>query len=238
MKSKPILTTFFLLVATLLNAQNPSLDTILHHYYLATGIDHLQKVQSVVMQGLQVQQDVMPLKISKMRPDFYLMEFDVADLTAYQGFDGSTAWMTTPWTGNPKPQVMPEERAKAIKNTADFDGVLYNWKTKGHQAELVGLDTVENSLSWKIKLTLKEGSTEFYFIGKEDFFLKKKISFRTVRGKSAEIANYFRDYKNVEGIWFPFIIDATMDGYPYTSSQFDAIELNQKLDQTIFSMPK
>ena len=238
MKSKPILTTFLLLFATCLNAQTPSLDTILHRYYIATGIDQLQEFQSVVMQGLQVQQDVMPLKICKMRPDFYLMEFDVADLTAYQGFDGTTAWMTTPWTGNSKPQIMPEERAKAMKNNADFDGVLYQWKKKGHQAELVGSDTVENKLTWKIKLMLKDGGTEFYFIGKEDSFLKKKISFRTVRGKSAEIANYFRDYRIVEGIWFPFIIDATKDGNPYTSSQFDAIELNQKLDQAIFSMPK
>jgi hypothetical protein len=218
-------------------AQEMKLDEILNKYFKANGVDKMQKVQTVIMKGNLVQQDIMPLKVVRMQPDKYLMEYDVADITAYQGYDGKTAWMTTPWTGNPKPQLMPEERATDIRNRADFCGLLFDWKAKGHSAELIGIDSVSGLPVCKIKLTRKDGGIEYYFIGTNDFLLQKKISYRTMRGKEVEIANYFRDYRTIDGIMFPFIIDGTIDGQPYSSSQFETIELNKPVDPDIFMMP-
>jgi hypothetical protein len=220
-----------------LKAQQLKVDEILAKYYTANSFDKLQNVQTIVMKGMIVQNDAMPLKIVKMRPDKYLMEFDVADLTTYQGYDGKTAWMTMPWTGNPKPQLMPEDRAKDIRIRADFDGILYDWKAKGHSAELMGTDTVDNSIAWKIKLIRKDGGIEYYSIDKNSYLLLKKISTRMIRGKEAQVANYFRDYREVEGIPFPFTIDSTIDDQPYSSNQFDSIELNKPVDEKIFQMP-
>ena len=87
-------------------------------------------------------------------------------------------------------------------------------------------------------MTLKDGSTEFYFFDMEDFTLLKKISGRLLRGKMAEVSNYYRDYRLVDGIRFPFVIDATIDGQPYNSSQFESIELNIPVDPAIFAMPE
>jgi hypothetical protein len=220
-----------------LKAQEQRLDDILNKYYAANGLDKLQKVNTIIMKGLIVQNDAMPVKIVKMRPDKYLMEYDVADLTAYQAYDGKTAWMTTPWTGNMKPQVIPEERAKDIRNRTDFDGLLYDWKAKGHTAELGGTDTVNGTIAWKIKLTRKDGGNEYYSIDKNSFMILKKITYRMVRGKEAEVASYFRDYRDVEGIPFPFIIESSIDGQPYQSNQFDSIELNKPVDEKVFQMP-
>jgi hypothetical protein len=237
MKRIFIISGMLFCLSALIRAQDLKQDEILEKYYKANGFDKLQRVQTIIMKGNLVQQDIMPLKIVRMRPDKYLMEYDVADITAYQGYDGTTAWMTTPWTGNPKPQVMPEDRAKNMKNTSDFDGLLYKWKAKGHTAELIGLDSVENVPAYKIKLIRKDGGIEYYFIDTKSYRLQKKIFFRIVRGKEAEIANYFRDYKIIDGILFPFIIDATIDGQPYSSSQFETIELNKPVDEKVFGMP-
>jgi hypothetical protein len=218
-------------------AQELNLENVMDHYFKVNGFDKLQKIQTIIMKGSLVQQDIMPLKIIKMRPDKYLMEFDVADITSYQAYDGKTAWMTTPWTGNPKPQVMPEDRAKDIRNRADFDGLLFNWKAKGHIAELAGIDSVAKVPVYKIKLTRKDGGIEYYFVDAKNFMLIKRISYRVIRGKETEIANYFKDYKDVEGILFPFTIDATMDGQPYSSNQYETIELNKPVDVKMFEMP-
>jgi hypothetical protein len=218
-------------------AQNMKLEDILENYFKANGFEKMQKVQTIIMKGMLVQQDAMPVKIVKMRPDKYLMEFDVADLTAYQGYDGKTAWMTTPWTGNPKPQLMPEDRARNMKNTSDFDGLLFNWKAKGHTAELAGTDSVSNLPTYKIKLTKKDGGIEYYLIDTKGYMLQKRISYRTIRGKESEFENYFRDYRAVGGIIFPFIIDTSIDDQPYSSSQFETIELNKTVDEKIFEMP-
>jgi|GEM_PF-3257543 len=87
----------------------------------------------------------------------YLLEFDIQDITGFQGYDGQTAWSTAPWTGNPKPQVMPDDRDRNLRSRADFDGLLYNWKEKGHSVELVGRDTVENVQAFKLKVAKKDG---------------------------------------------------------------------------------
>jgi hypothetical protein len=223
--------------SAILNAQEMKLDEILENYFKANGFDKMQKVQTIIMKGTLVQQDAMPVKIVKMRPDKYLMEFDVADITAYQGYDGKTAWMTTPWTGNPKPQLMPEDRARYMRNTSDFDGLLFNWKAKGHSAELAGMDSVENVPTYKIKLTRKDEGIEYYFIDTKSYLLHKKISYRMIRGKESEVENFFHDYKVVDGIMFPFVIDGSIDGQPYSSNQYDTIELNKPVDEKLFEMP-
>ena len=85
-----LLTIFACLAATsILKAQEPDLESILAKYYSAVNMEKLAAVQSVVMTGTIVQQDLMPVKIYRLRPDRYLMEYDVADLTAYLGFDGT-----------------------------------------------------------------------------------------------------------------------------------------------------
>jgi hypothetical protein len=237
MKSIAILITLTFSFIAGIYAQGMKLEDILDNYFKVNGFDKMQKIQTIIMKGTLVQQDIMPVKIVKMRPNKYLMEFDVADITAYQAFDGITAWMTTPWTGNPKPQLMPEDRAINMRNTADFDGVLFNWKDKGHSAEFVGVDSVANTQAYKIKLTRKDGGIEFYFIDTKNYLLQKRISFRMMRGKEVQVENFFHDYRAVDGITFPFVIDGSIDGQHYSSNQYETIELNTPVDAKLFEMP-
>ncbi|MBL7138996.1 MAG: hypothetical protein ISS17_09505 [Bacteroidales bacterium] len=99
-----IIGIFFFLFSSS-QAQELTLDEIMERYYAASRMEKLQEVNTIIMTGLRVQQDIMPLKIIRKRPNLFLMEFDVADLTAYQAYDGENAWMTAPWTGNAAPQM-------------------------------------------------------------------------------------------------------------------------------------
>jgi len=180
MKTKSFFLWLFFFFATGLMAQELTLEQILEKYYLSGNFDKLRKINSIVMTGTIVQQDLMPVKIIRVRPDKYMMEFDVADLTAYQVYDGETAWMTAPWTGNAMPQVLSAERATDLKNRSDMDGVLIDWKEKGHAVELAGKDTVNGLPVYKIKVTRKDGGTEFHFIDLSRFLLQKRITFRKV----------------------------------------------------------
>ncbi len=218
-------------------AQQLTLTQILNNYYKAGNFDKLQKVNSIIMTGNIVQQDLMPVKIVRVRPDKYMMQFDVADLTAYQVYDGHTAWMTTPWTGKAAPQVMPPERATDLKNRADIEGVLFNWKEKGHSPELAGTDTVDGVIVYKIKVTRKDGGIEFNFIDPAGFMLKKRLSFRKVGGKEIPIENFYRDYRKVEEIPFAFTVE-TNNGGRVNEIQFDSVELNKPVDLNIFTMPE
>ena len=236
MKKNASLTIAILLFFFTAGAQDLSLDDLLLKHYKAMGFENLQTVNTIIMTGTMIQQDAMPVKIIRKRPDQYLMEFDIQDITAYQGYDGQTAWWTTPWTGNPKPQLMPEDRAREMKTRADFDGLLYNWKAKGHTVEIVGRDSVEKAPVYKLKITKKDGGTEFLFMDAAKFIILKRLYHRMVRGQEVAMENYFRDYRPVQGVMFSFTQDTQYGGQPYNSLQLDAIELNKPVDARVFSM--
>jgi hypothetical protein len=227
---------FFTLVPGLF-AQQLTLNQILDNYYKAGNYDKLQNVNSIIMTGNIVQQDLMPVKIVRVRPDKYMMQFDVADMTAYQVYDGQTAWMTTPWTGKAAPQVMPPERATDLKNRADMDGVLFNWKEKGHSLELAGKDTVDGRMAYKIKVIRKDGGIEYNVIDTATFMLQKRISFRKAGGKEVTIENFYRDYRTVDGIPFAFIVETNNAGR-INEIQLETVELNRTVDLKSFTMPE
>ncbi|MEI6434878.1 MAG: hypothetical protein WCP32_08550 [Bacteroidota bacterium] len=237
MKKSSFLAISILLIMSMATAQEFSLDEILAKHSKALGYENLQKVNTVTMTGTLIQADAMPVKITRMRPDKFVMEFDIQDITAWQAYDGKTAWFTAPYTGNPKPQVMPEDRAKEMKTRADFEGVLMNWKAKGHTVELVGRDTVENSPAYKLKITKNDGGVEFLFIDAGSFLISKRLYNRLSRGKEVAMENFFRDYRAVQGVMFSFTQDTHFGGQPYNSLQLDSIELNKPVDEKIFQMP-
>jgi hypothetical protein len=237
MKRIYLLVVVFIIVISL-KAQDFKLNEILDSYYSVNGFDKLQNVKTVTMTGIMNLYDNMPLQIVRVRPNKYIMIYDVQDITNYQAYDGNKFWVLMPQTGNAKPQLIPEERAKDFKARADFDGIIYNWKAKGHSAELIGNDTVNKVPVFKVKLTRQDGAIEYYFIGCTDFLLHKKQWFRMIRGKETIYESYYTDYKNIEGILFAFTVENRTVGFQYpTYYRFDSIELNKNVDEKIFEFP-
>jgi hypothetical protein len=236
MKTRFLFFGLFVSIASGLMAQELTLEEIMEKYYQAGSFDKLSQVKTIIMTGSLVQQDLMPVKIIRVRPDKYMMEFDVADMTAYQVYDGYNAWMTAPWTGNAAPQLMPAERVIDLKNRADMDGVLFNWKEKGHALELAGKDTVNGILVHKIKVTRKDGGIEYNFIDISGFMLLKRLSFRKAGGKEVQVENYYRDYRKVDGI--PAFAVETNNAGRVNEIQLESVELNKPVDLKIFIMPE
>lgn len=238
MKKGVIVFFVIFLAGITLFAQEPGIDEILSKHYMATGMEKLKGINTVVMLGTIIQNDAMPVKITRMRPDKYLMEFDVMDMSTFQAYDGVVAWSTAPWTGNAKPQPMPEDRARDLRSRADFEGILVNWKEKGHTVELSGIDTVENVLVYRLNVTKKDGGTENQYLGTRDYLLKKRSYTRMSRGKELQVEVFFRDYRQVGGIPFPYQQDTYLGGQLYNSVQIDEVLLNEPVDVKIFSMPE
>jgi hypothetical protein len=217
-------------------AQEMTLDKLLENYYRAGNFGKLGAVKTVIMTGSIVQQDLMPVKIIRMRPDKYLMEYDVADMTAYLGYDGDTAWLTAPWTGNADPQVAPAERTTDLKVRADLDGVLVDASEKGHKLELSGTDTLDGAILYKIKVTRKDGGVEYDCIDAGTFRLVKRITTRQMRGQEVRVENYYRDYREVEGIPFAFTVETRYPNFS-TEMQFDSLLIDRPVDPKVFEMP-
>ena len=172
------------------------------------------------------------------RPDKVRQQAIIEGMAQIQAYDGKSAWQVSPFEGRRDPELLSEDDSKSLQIDADIDGPLVDYKEKGHQAELVGHDSVEGTDCYKIKLTLKNGDIRYYYLD-TDSFLELKLETQTaIRGTIREGEVFYGDYEQVNGVYYPFAIDAGQKGetnrVKYT---IEKLEQNVSLDDSLFSVP-
>ena len=139
-------------------------DIIAKNLQAKGGAEKWQAVKSVKMTGKMTAQGTeMPLTVYAMRPNFNRQEITLPAGKAIQAFDGTTAWVVNPMLGIQTPQPVPGPAAD-LKNTADFDGALINYKAKGNTIDLVGSEKLEGKNVYHLKVTMKGGQVQHYFL--------------------------------------------------------------------------
>lgn len=218
-----------------------SVDDIIAKYVQARGgADKLKSVQSIkttVTMTMGPGMEVSGTVVQK-RPKLSRMEFSVQGMTAVQAYDGSQAWQIMPFMGKKDPELMSADEAKETEEMADVDGPLVDYKSKGHQVELLGKEKIEGTDAYKLKLTLKNGDVQTVYIDADSFLQIKEVDKRTIRGTDTETETSIGDYKEVNGIMFPFAIENAMKGSDQKQKiTITKIELNVPVEDATFKMP-
>src|ERR1051325_9256351 len=172
------------------------------------------------------------------RPGKVREEFIIQGMAQVQAYDGKTGWQINPFGGRRDAELMSQDDTKSLIVDGDIDGPLVDYKEKGHKAELVGHDSMEGTDSYKIKLSMKNGDTRYYYLD-TDSYLELKVEVQTtIRGGLQESELYYGDYEQVNGIYYPFAVEQAQKGSS-SRAQFsvEKIEQNVDLDDTIFAMP-
>ncbi len=173
------------------------------------------------------------------RPDKMRNEFTVQGMTGIQAFDGETGWMFMPFMGKTEAEKVPDELAKNMADEADFEGPLVDWQEKGHQVELLGKESVEGTEAYKIKVTRKSGNVSTIYLDAEYYLEIKEEGKREVNGQEIAYESSSGDYKEVGGLMLPHSVTTQAKGAPNGQAMtFEKIELDIKLDPSIFTMPE
>ncbi len=164
-------------------------------------------------------------------------EFSVQGLTGITAYDGKTGWKIEPWQGKKDPEPLGEEEMKQILEDSDFEGPLLNYRQKGNKVEFVGMDQVEGTDAFKLKVTLANGDVRYYM--DTDYYVPIKIDTkRMVRGAEREYETVLGDYKEVSGWYLPYSIETNVKGSQNKQKiTYEKIEANVPLDETRFRMP-
>jgi outer membrane lipoprotein-sorting protein len=223
-------------------AQAQSLDEVLNNYYEAIGgVDAWKAIQSMKATGMmQVGPGIeAPFTMTAKRPNKVRIDFTFQGMTGTQAYDGETAWMLMPFMGQTAPEVMPEEDAKDLEEQADIEGILVDWESKGHQVEYIGLEETEGTQAHKLKITLKWGDTQFYFLDAEYFVpIKVEVS-REMRGTVVEYETIISDYKEVGDVIMAHSIESKPKGAPAGQViTIQQVEINIEIDDSTFAMPE
>lgn len=203
------------------------------------GMDKLKSVQTMRMSGkLTIDSIDARLVQENKRPDKVRLQVIIQGMAQVRAYDGKSGWQIDPFEGRRDPELLSQDDSKDLQISADLDGPLVDYKDKGHKAELVGHDSVEGTDCYKIKLTLKNGDIRYYYID-ADSFLELKLETQTsIRGSIRESETFYGDYDQVNGVYYPFAIEAgekgSTDRAKYT---VEKIEQNISLDDSDFSIP-
>ena len=227
-------------------ASAETVDEVLAKYVAAHGgMDKIKAVKSMKMTGKMVMgggQMEAPFTQLKRRPSDSRTEFVFQGLTGVQAYDGTgaVAWNIMPFMGKKDPEAQPAEETKLVAEEADFDGELIDYKEKGHTIELVGKEQVEGADAYKLKVTRKSGNVDYVYLDAETGLEVKTESKRVIRGTEVETEQYMSDYKEVDGIPYPFTIAMGRKGGPAEQRQklvMEKVETNVPMADSLFAMP-
>ncbi len=172
------------------------------------------------------------------RPGGVREEFVIQGMAGINAYDGRNGWKIDPFQGKKDVEPLGEEELKSIVEDADFDGPLVNYAQKGNKVEFVGMDPVEGTDAYKLKVTKKNGDVYYYYMD-TDYFVPIKIDTqRMVRGEQREYETSVGDYKEVNGWYLPYSFETNAKGRSNKQKvTYDKIEANVPIADSRFTPP-
>jgi outer membrane lipoprotein-sorting protein len=182
----------------------------------------------------------LPFVLEKKRSRKMRVELAFANDTAVQVYDGASGWKLRPYLGRRQVEPYSPEELKAASFESDVDGPLVDYAAKGNRVELEGVEKVEGRDAYKLKLTMKGGQVQHIWVDAGTFLeVKLEGTPRRMDGRMRPVSIYLRDYKDVNGLKIPYVIETAVQGNRDTHKMFiETVAVNPKLDDSHFAMPK
>ena len=230
---------FVLLSAAAAHAQSVD-EIVAKNLQTKGGAEKWKSISTVRMSGTVSAQGVqLPLTVFAKRPNYTRQEISIQDKKIVQAFDGTTGWMVNPMTGTEVAEPLPANVTQIMKETADFDGLLVNYKEKGTTIELVGKEKLADKEVNHLKITTKGGAVHHYFLDVQSGVeLKRSQEVEMAPGQKQTLETEMTGYQQVEGVMVPKSIRQLMNGNTVAEMSIDKVEFNSAVDDALFRMPK
>lgn len=205
------------------------------------GREKIQAINTLRMTGKMTLGQGMeaPFTLEMARPANLRMEFVFQGMTGVQTYDGKDGWMLMPFMGKTDPEPIAGKQLEQLQEQADMDGLLMDYKQKGHQVELAGKEDLEGTPAYKLKITKKNGDTGYYWLDAESFLELKASGKTQVNGQDIEGETWFGDFKESGGVLFAHSIENKAVGAPGSMVlTIDKIEVNPDLPAVRFGKPE
>lgn len=196
------------------------------------GLEKLMKLENVSMEAAMNANGMeLPIKMTVAQDKGMKMEMTIMGMDNYMVVNPKEGYMYFPVQGQTKPEPMPEDQMKGMKDAFDLQGEFINYDKKGIKLEYQGEEDVDGTMCYKILCVMKDKKEKRIFIDKESNLVIKEISKAEVNGKEMEVPQEYSNYKNVDG--YMMAHDMTMGMGP---AKIKTIKVNQKLADDFFTV--
>lgn len=181
----------------------------------------------------------LPFVLEMQRPHKTRLEIEFAGQTAVQVFDGVNGWKLRPFLGRREVESYTPDEMKTAVQQQDMEGVLIDYAAKGTKLALDKMEQVEGKDAYKLILTMKDGQMKHVWVDAKTFLDVKMDGTRTLGGKPRTVATFFRNYKAVDGLQIPYLIETSVEGIKGSEKiNIDRVTVNAKLDAKRFTKPE
>jgi outer membrane lipoprotein-sorting protein len=182
----------------------------------------------------------LPFRLELKRPHKTRVEIDFQNDKAVQVFDGSKGWKLRPFLNRRDVEPFTDAEMQAASMESELDGPLVDYASKGTKVALDAVEQVEGRDAYKLRLTMKDGRVQHVWIDAQTF-LETKVEGnpRRMDGRMRPVEVYYRDYKNVNGLMIPYVLETTVQGVKRSHKMsIESVVVNPKLDDSRFVAPK
>lgn len=181
----------------------------------------------------------LPFTLDLKRPNLMRLEVQFDGKTAVQVFDGEHGWKYRPFLNRKDVEPFTADEAAGEAARGDLDGPLIDSVAKGTKVELEGADLVDSQPAYRLKVTPKSGPVKHLWIDAKTFLdVKVEGLAKRMDGKMHPVYVYQRDFRSVQGVMIPFILETQIDGYTDTHTVLvEKAAVNPPLDAAAFLKP-
>ena len=207
------------------------------------GLQAWRAVQSIQISGLLdaggTSNARLPYTLQMKRPHYQRVEIEFQGRKAVQVYDGQTGWKLRPFLNRNDVEPFSEEERLRVVHQDELDGPLIDYAAKGSRLELDGTEMVEGKPNYRLRLTMKDGTTRRIWVDASTF-LESKIEGnpRRLDGRMRRVENMLRDYRKVGDVLIPFESEAKVETAPQMRKMtVDKVVLNPPLEDRLFGKP-
>lgn len=220
----------------------PDVDAIVARNIAARGgAEKLKSLQTVEMTGTAtLQGTAVTMKLFEKRPRMMRQELAINGTTIVQAYDGTTAWVVNPMFGSDEPHVLPPAQTATMRDQADFEGTLTDYKAKGYSVELVGKEQIDGKDAYHLRVTRQQGSPpqDYYLDAETGRDLRVSTTVQDPSGQPAVIRTDLSDYRQVDGVTVPFKMVQSVNGRTLSEMTVEKVQFNLPIADSLFRMPE
>jgi hypothetical protein len=227
-------------------------ELVAKHIQARGGYEKIKAIQTLkITRTVATPFTSVKVVIFKKRPSLVRFEQTPAGQTAAvpRGINAEAAWDSGP--GGKITTRDAKFAAEARDIDADFDGLLVDWKEKGHTLALEGKETFTGWEGHKIKVTTRSGVVRYIYLDTKTFLDRRHSGTVSLPppptappnapARQYNFVSEFSDWKEVNGVKFAFAVDEDREGPRDPAQSFatytEKIEANVPLEDTLFAPP-
>lgn len=230
------LVTFFVAAGS---ARAQTIDEIVARHLSSRGgagiwqtIESQRMIGTVHTQGLELAMVLVSKRPNLSRQELTIEIPGQGAVPILNIFDGTRAWTVNPMLGGADAMELTGRDAENMRDQSEMESPLINYKAKGHDVQLLGVEAVGTRRAHRLKVTRPGRAVTHYFIDVET-----GVELRIAGDTAGTAVVEFSDHRLIGGGLIPHHIRVQQPGQPEAEVIVTSVEFNVPTTDAMFRRP-